>query len=177
MLPPESPESTKSTKSRRIPMHSNNQCLAGEVASISQTLFAHFSRYSSSSRVGARSGKRGWTGLMRSSSLFSRRTRINRAHLPTQQNRQPHRLSSIKETNHDRTYAAARFASQPRSDRNPGLRFTATLIFEDAEPGHTRYTAIARHASAEGREQHALMGFHDGWGTATDQLVELASKL
>jgi uncharacterized protein YndB with AHSA1/START domain len=60
---------------------------------------------------------------------------------------------------------------------NPGLRFTATLIFEDAEPGHTRYTAIARHASAEGREQHARMGFHDGWGTATDQLVELVRRL
>jgi uncharacterized protein YndB with AHSA1/START domain len=53
---------------------------------------------------------------------------------------------------------------------------TAKLIFEDAEPGHTKYTAIARHASAEGRKQHARMGFHDGWGTATDQLVELAGK-
>jgi uncharacterized protein YndB with AHSA1/START domain len=59
---------------------------------------------------------------------------------------------------------------------NPGLRLTAKLIFEDAEPGHTKYTAIARHASAEGRKQHARMGFHDGWGTATDQLVELAGK-
>jgi uncharacterized protein YndB with AHSA1/START domain len=45
---------------------------------------------------------------------------------------------------------------------------------EFAEPGHTQYTAIALHASTEGREQHPRMGFHDGWDTATDQLAGLA---
>lgn len=60
---------------------------------------------------------------------------------------------------------------------NPGLRFTATLLFEDAGEGRCKYTAIARHASDQGRAQHARMGFHDGWGTATDQLVELVAGL
>lgn len=59
----------------------------------------------------------------------------------------------------------------------PGLGFTATVIFEDAGEGKTKYTAIARHANAQGRATHARMGFHDGWGTATDQLVEFVSTL
>ncbi len=59
----------------------------------------------------------------------------------------------------------------------PGLRFTATVLFEDAGEGKTKYTAIARHGSAQSREQHVQMGFHEGWGTATDQLVKLVSAL
>lgn len=58
-----------------------------------------------------------------------------------------------------------------------GLGFTAVITFEDAGPGRTRYTATARHASAASRAQHAQMGFFEGWGTATDQLVELAKTL
>lgn len=59
----------------------------------------------------------------------------------------------------------------------PEMRFTATLTFEDTENGKTKYTAIARHTSFESSQQHAQMGFHDGWGTATDQLVELISNI
>ena len=37
----------------------------------------------------------------------------------------------------------------------------------------TRYVATVLHADPAGRTQHEQMGFHDGWGTALDQLVAL----
>jgi uncharacterized protein YndB with AHSA1/START domain len=54
--------------------------------------------------------------------------------------------------------------------------FTCVLTFED-EGGQTRYTARARHWSAEDCEQHDKMGFHVGWGIATEQLAALAATL
>jgi uncharacterized protein YndB with AHSA1/START domain len=57
---------------------------------------------------------------------------------------------------------------------------TAIITFEDeGGPGSssTRYTARARHWSVEDREMHEKMGFHVGWGIATDQLAALAKKL
>ena len=54
--------------------------------------------------------------------------------------------------------------------------FTAVLSFED-EGGQTRYTARARHWSAEDCAAHEKMGFHEGWGVATDQLAALAATL
>jgi uncharacterized protein YndB with AHSA1/START domain len=39
----------------------------------------------------------------------------------------------------------------------------------------TRYTAMAIHRDAATRAKHEEMGFHGGWGTALDQLVELMS--
>ena len=54
--------------------------------------------------------------------------------------------------------------------------FTCVLTFED-EGSQTRYTARARHWSAEDCEQHDKMGFHVGWGIATDQLAALAATL
>jgi uncharacterized protein YndB with AHSA1/START domain len=53
---------------------------------------------------------------------------------------------------------------------------TGIVTFED-EGGQTRYTARARHWSAADREAHEKMGFHEGWGMATDQLTELARRL
>ena len=50
------------------------------------------------------------------------------------------------------------------------------LTFED-EGGKTRYTARVRHWSVADREAHEKMGFHEGWGIATDQLAALAQKL
>ena len=50
------------------------------------------------------------------------------------------------------------------------------LIFED-EAGQTRYTARARHWRAEDCSAHEAMGFHQGWGIATDQLAALAATL
>jgi uncharacterized protein YndB with AHSA1/START domain len=54
--------------------------------------------------------------------------------------------------------------------------FTCILTFDD-ESGRTRYTARARHWSAEDRAAHEKMGFHEGWGIATDQLAALAATL
>lgn len=55
--------------------------------------------------------------------------------------------------------------------------FTAILTFEDLGDGRTRYTARARHWTAEDAKAHAGMGFHEGWGLCTDQLAEVAAKL
>ena len=60
----------------------------------------------------------------------------------------------------------------------PGFRpsqtpfFTAVVTIEAHEEG-TRYVARAMHRDAEGRKKHEEMGFHDGWGTCLDQMVEL----
>ncbi|AWC24359.1 hypothetical protein CO731_03844 [Aminobacter sp. MSH1] len=53
----------------------------------------------------------------------------------------------------------------------------ATVTFEDAGGGKTKYTAIARHWTVEDREAHEKMGFHEGWGQCADQLEALAKTL
>lgn len=53
----------------------------------------------------------------------------------------------------------------------------ATVSFEDLGGGKTRYTAVARHWTAEDRAAHVKMGFHEGWGKCADQLAELAATL
>lgn len=51
-------------------------------------------------------------------------------------------------------------------------------VDEFAEEGDgTRYTASARHWTAEARDQHAAMGFEAGWGAAADQLEAVAKRL
>jgi uncharacterized protein YndB with AHSA1/START domain len=54
--------------------------------------------------------------------------------------------------------------------------FTGVLTFED-EAGKTRYTARARHWNSDDARAHEAMGFHQGWGIATDQLAALARTL
>jgi uncharacterized protein YndB with AHSA1/START domain len=53
---------------------------------------------------------------------------------------------------------------------------TAIITFAD-EAGGTRYTARVLHWSVADREAHEKMGFHQGWGIATDQLASLAASL
>lgn len=53
---------------------------------------------------------------------------------------------------------------------------TLILSFEDEE-GKTRYTARARHWSVANKEAHEKLGFHQGWGVATDQLTAIARKI
>jgi uncharacterized protein YndB with AHSA1/START domain len=53
---------------------------------------------------------------------------------------------------------------------------TVILSFEDTG-GKTKYTALVRHWTAADREAHEKMGFHEGWGKATDQLAELVATL
>ena len=54
--------------------------------------------------------------------------------------------------------------------------FVAEVTFEDEGSG-TRYRAVARHWTAEAREEHEKMGFHEGWNAAADQLEALARTL
>jgi uncharacterized protein YndB with AHSA1/START domain len=56
------------------------------------------------------------------------------------------------------------------------LAFTARIIVEPAPNGATHYTAVALHADADSAQRHAEMGFHQGWGAALDQLVDLMSR-
>ncbi|RUT35040.1 polyketide cyclase [Arsenicitalea aurantiaca] len=53
---------------------------------------------------------------------------------------------------------------------------TLILTFEE-EAGKTRYTARVLHWSAEDRDAHEKMGFHEGWGQCTDQLEALVATL
>lgn len=54
--------------------------------------------------------------------------------------------------------------------------FTAIITIEPVEGG-SKYTAIAMHRDPAGAAQHNAMGFHQGWGAALDQLVELAQTM
>lgn len=53
---------------------------------------------------------------------------------------------------------------------------TGIITFENFG-GKTKYTACVRHWSEADRKQHEEMGFHQGWGQATDQLVALMAGL
>ena len=55
--------------------------------------------------------------------------------------------------------------------------FTGVLTFDELPDGKTLYTARARHWTVDDCEAHASMGFHAGWGIATDQLAALAATL
>ena len=58
---------------------------------------------------------------------------------------------------------------------SPKPFMTVILTFED-EAGKTRYTARVRHWTAEDKETHEKMGFHQGWGICADQLTALVTK-
>jgi uncharacterized protein YndB with AHSA1/START domain len=57
--------------------------------------------------------------------------------------------------------------------------FVVTITFEPKGPNgqQTLYTAIAQHWSVADKESHEKMGFHEGWGKATDQLAELVRRI
>ncbi len=58
---------------------------------------------------------------------------------------------------------------RPQSDPMP---FTAILELVPNGSGGCQYRAIAIHQDPEGAKQHEEMGFHEGWGTVVDQMVE-----
>jgi uncharacterized protein YndB with AHSA1/START domain len=58
---------------------------------------------------------------------------------------------------------------------SPNPFFTAMLLLEPHGTG-CKYTAYAIHKDSEGRDKHAQMGFHEGWGTVVDQMVEEIKK-
>ena len=53
---------------------------------------------------------------------------------------------------------------------------TAVVALESLGYG-TKYTALVIHGDEEARKKHEQMGFHEGWGKALDQLVEVAKKM
>jgi uncharacterized protein YndB with AHSA1/START domain len=58
---------------------------------------------------------------------------------------------------------------RPQPDQMP---FTAILELQSDGSGGCHYRAVAVHQDPEARIQHAEMGFHDGWGTVVDQMVQ-----
>jgi uncharacterized protein YndB with AHSA1/START domain len=58
----------------------------------------------------------------------------------------------------------------------PEAFFTAVLTLESTATGGTRYVATAIHRDEGGRKKHEEMGFHGGWGTVVDQLVDYIKK-
>ena len=63
-----------------------------------------------------------------------------------------------------------------RLEPDAPFKFTAAILLEPAGKG-TKYTAIAIHKDQDGRKAHEEMGFHEGWGKALDQLVEVVKSL
>ena len=57
----------------------------------------------------------------------------------------------------------------------PWLALTAIITFE-AQEGGTRYSAHVLHRNAADSRKHEELGFHEGWGTAIDQLAEFAER-
>jgi uncharacterized protein YndB with AHSA1/START domain len=55
----------------------------------------------------------------------------------------------------------------------PGVPVFTAAITMEAEGSGTRYRAVVMHRDPEEARGHAEMGFHQGWGAALDQLVEL----
>ena len=53
---------------------------------------------------------------------------------------------------------------------DPWLALTAIITFE-AEGSGTRYASRVLHKNPEDSRKHEDLGFHDGWGTAIDQLA------
>lgn len=54
---------------------------------------------------------------------------------------------------------------------------TGIVLLEPLGDGRTKYTAMARHWTEEDKKAHEAMGFHEGWGAATDQLAALVATI
>ncbi|MDD1500214.1 SRPBCC family protein [Agrobacterium sp. CNPSo 3708] len=54
---------------------------------------------------------------------------------------------------------------------------TGIILLEPLGDGKTKYTAMARHWTEEDKKTHEAMGFHEGWGAATDQLAALVATI
>jgi uncharacterized protein YndB with AHSA1/START domain len=54
--------------------------------------------------------------------------------------------------------------------------FFTVLVALEPQGNGTKYTALVLHSDEEARRKHEEMGFHEGWGKAFDQLVEVVKK-
>ncbi len=58
------------------------------------------------------------------------------------------------------------------------LSFNFTVSLElTADGNRTKYVARAMHGDAAACQQHAAMGFAEGWGAALDQLIAVAATI
>jgi uncharacterized protein YndB with AHSA1/START domain len=65
-----------------------------------------------------------------------------------------------------------------RPSHKPFMTVILTFADEGSKEGpKTRYTARVLHWTAADRADHEKMGFHEGWGIATDQLTALAKRI
>lgn len=64
----------------------------------------------------------------------------------------------------------------PDDETCASLSFTAVISLEPAGDGATKYTALVIHGDEDSRQRHEEMGFHDGWSTVLDQLVEMVKR-
>ena len=56
------------------------------------------------------------------------------------------------------------------------IPFTSILTLGESG-GKTHYSIVVLHKDAAGRRRHEEMGFHDGWNTCLDQLIDVVSRL
>ena len=63
------------------------------------------------------------------------------------------------------------FRPTPIPENGPDILFTGIILLENLGT-QTKYTAIARHPDEKTCQRHADMGFHEGWSTCLDQLIE-----
>jgi uncharacterized protein YndB with AHSA1/START domain len=56
------------------------------------------------------------------------------------------------------------------------IPFTAILTLEE-RAGKTHYSVVVLHKDEADRKRHEDMGFHDGWNTCLDQLIEVVNRL
>jgi uncharacterized protein YndB with AHSA1/START domain len=66
-------------------------------------------------------------------------------------------------------------APDPVAGKDPDcahIPFTAILTLEE-HAGKTTYSVLVLHKDEAGRKLHEQMGFHEGWNTALDQLIEV----
>lgn len=64
----------------------------------------------------------------------------------------------------------------------PGYRpsnepFLTAIVTLESQGSGTKYIAMAMHRDEATRQKHEDMGFHDGWGTVLDQLVEYVKTM
>ncbi|HKG91100.1 MAG TPA: SRPBCC family protein, partial [Gemmatimonadaceae bacterium] len=76
----------------------------------------------------------------------------------------------------DALLSGYRPANHATSDRLGLTCFTAVITLEPYGTG-TKYTATAMHKNDAERKHHEELGFHQGWGTALDQLVALVKDM
>lgn len=86
----------------------------------------------------------------------------------------PHRGIYLEVVPNERIVFTDAYVSAWEPSAKPFM--TGIVTFAD-EGGSTRYTARVRHWTQADREAHERMGFHEGWGKATDQLAAFVAGM